>query len=75
MKYDESVYTSDGCLLFEPLGDEVLAVAEATRATASGCVRESTSTSLSLPEAIKARRALTRTIRSLRARQEEQASP
>ena len=68
MKHDKSVYTSNGCLSFEPLGNEVLTVAEATRATASGCVRESASTSLSLPEAIKARRALTRTIRILKSR-------
>ena len=68
MKRDASVYTSNGCLLFEPNGNEVRAVAEGARSTAVGCVYESTSISMSLREAIKARRALTRTIRDLKKR-------
>ena len=66
MKHDTSVYTSDGCLLFEPAGDEVRAVAEGTLVTAAGDVRETASVSLSLREAIKARRALTRLIRAMK---------
>ena len=68
MKHDPTVYTANGCLLFEPDGNKVRAITEVTRATASGCVQESASTSLSLREAMKARRALTRTIRVLRSR-------
>ena len=59
---DTATYTASGPLLFEPSGREVRAMAEGMR----GRVRETASTTLTLRESEKARRALTRTIRYLR---------
>lgn len=66
MRQDAAIYTRDGSLLFEPERDAVRAVAEGVWDS----VPVTVSTMLSLREAIKARRALSRTIRCLKERQE-----
>ena len=66
---DTATYTASGSLLFEPSGREVRAVTEDLR----GRMRETASTTLTLREAEKARRALTRIIRSLRRTNQQSA--
>ena len=62
---DLAVYVQDGTLLFEQDAQRLTVSVECTRNTAEGQY-EIARTSLTLAEAIRARRALGRTIRALR---------